>query len=106
MRKYPTIEQYDFTITAEQDDTDKATAEQIHSELNSGNVWAWASVTVKCSWNGFEGIDSLGGCFYKSESDFKTHGGYYSEYQTIDAARKECSRLNQLPSYLHPIKSA
>lgn len=81
-----------YTIHVEQDDTpvrgyamasgddaaDKAYEDEILERLDAGDVWAWAFVTVVAEANGFEGSDSLGGCSYASEADFKA-GGYYEE---------------------------
>ena len=78
-----------FTIKAEQDDLpirgnaivsgdddfDEKVAVEIEKELDEGNVWAWASVTVSASWAGFTGNDYLGACSYKDEAGFR-EGGY------------------------------
>lgn len=82
-----------FTLTAEQDDipvrgnamasgddeVDRAEEDRILNELDDGNVWAWASVTLTCTFGGFEGFDSLGACSYRDEDDFKQPGGYYED---------------------------
>jgi len=82
-----------FTITAEQEDLpirgnaiasgdedfDEKIAREIEADLDRGNVWAWASVTVTASWAGFAGNDQLGGCSYKDEDDFRKAGGYFED---------------------------
>lgn len=82
-----------FTLTAEpedipirgnaivsgDDDFDEKVARDIEAQLDRGNVWAWASVTVTASWAGFTGSDHLGGCSYKDEADFRVRGGYYED---------------------------
>ena len=51
----------------------------VRDELNNGNVWAWADVTVKAKWENFVGTDHLGGCSYLNENEFKSPGGYYGD---------------------------
>jgi hypothetical protein len=74
-----------FTVEAEQDDLrvrgnalasgddaeDKACEDEILRRLDAGDVWAWACVTVKASWRGFVGADTLGACSYEHEGDFR-----------------------------------
>jgi hypothetical protein len=81
-----------FKLIVEQDDTpvrgnamatdepelDREAEDEILRRLDSGDVWAWAHVRVIASWRGFEGSDSLGGCSYADEEDFKK-GGYYDD---------------------------
>lgn len=40
------------------------------------NPWAWCVVEVKASWKGLQVSTFLGGCSYRSESDFKVDGYY------------------------------
>jgi len=85
-----------FTIEAEQDDIpvrgqfasgddeqDKRDEDEILRRLDSGDIWAWASVCVKATLtmpdgSTAEGRDYLGCCSYANEADFKSDGGYYS----------------------------
>ena len=60
-------------------ETDKEILDWIYSELNAGNEWAWCQVKVSARWKGLEGVDYLGCCSYKSESDFREPGGYYDD---------------------------
>jgi hypothetical protein len=94
-----------FTIVAEQDDLpirgnaivsddedfDEKVALEIEEELEQGNVWAWAAVTVTASWAGFSGSDHLGGCSYKGVDDFRAAGGYFQDMlgQAVDALLDE-----------------
>lgn len=76
----PEIMEIEGNVLASDDDEADAEAEAfVRAELESGNEWAWCSVKVTASWNGFEGDAYLGGCSYKSEDDFKTPGGYYDD---------------------------
>jgi hypothetical protein len=85
-----------YTLTVEQDDLpvrgnafasgddseDKAVEDEILRRLDQGDDWAWAYVTVTATLDGtpqFKGQDSLGGCNYKNEADFKQPGGYYDD---------------------------
>lgn len=52
-------------------EADAETEAWIHAELDSGNEWAWCYVRLTVRWNGFEGVDGLGGCSYKSEQDVR-----------------------------------
>jgi hypothetical protein len=61
------------------DETDAATEAWIRKQLDAGNVWAWATITVRARWNGFEGQDVLGCCSYESEKAFREPGGYFDD---------------------------
>src|SRR5688572_13886675 len=64
------------------DAEDKRCEDEIIERLESGDVWAWASVKVTCCHKDLpeiEGVDYLGGCSYLDESDFKQPGGYYDD---------------------------
>lgn len=92
----PTIEQVEFTIEVQQDDSqiegnamasgdneaDKKAENEIYEQLEGGNVWAWASVTVTAEWKGIEGFDRLGQCSYKSQEDFEGDG-YYADMKAV-----------------------
>ena len=58
---------------------DRETAEWIGEQIEAGNEWAWCYVIVRAQWEGFEGMDSLGGCSYMSEEEFTAPGGYYED---------------------------
>ena len=69
------------------EETDKAILDHINEQLEAGNIWAWCSVKVTCSWtdeegNVYEGNDYLGGCSYENEQGFKQPGGYYDDMKT------------------------
>lgn len=80
----------DITIEAQQDELevrgnalasgddaeDTRTEDEIIARLDSGDVWAWATVKVTATWSGFEGSDTLGACSYESEENFKADGHY------------------------------
>lgn len=83
--KLPKITQVEFILRAEQDDVpvrgnamasgddeaDRKCEDEIIRQLDNGNVWAWASVSVEARYKGMTGIDYLGCCSYKDEADFK-----------------------------------
>jgi hypothetical protein len=71
------------------DEVDRQAAESIRADLESGNEWAWCRVIVTAEWEGRLGADSLGGCSYANEGDFKT-GGYFE-----DMKRAALADLNQ-----------
>lgn len=74
----PEYESFEGNFATGDDDLDQSTEEWIRSELNAGNEWAWCSVKVTASWNGFDGSDYLGMCSYASESDFR-EGDYFED---------------------------
>lgn len=52
---------------------DREAENEILERLYCGDIWAWASVAVTCSIDGFDytGIDHLGCCCYRNESEFR-----------------------------------
>lgn len=46
---------------------DKKAEDEVYSQLQRGNMYAWCYVVVSASWSGFCGQASLGGCSYESE---------------------------------------
>lgn len=74
---------------------DKEVENEIIDRLESGDVWAWASVEVRatCSECGAHGSDYLGACSYvDGEREFR-NDAYFEDMCTTahNAARKECS---------------
>lgn len=82
-------------------DYDRQVEDELLKRLDSGDIWAWCSVTVTARWNGFEGKDHLGGCSYADEEDFK-RSGYYDEMVgiAIDELNKEIERQYAMLSEL------
>jgi len=65
-------------VMASGDDAyDKKCEDDLIRQVDDGNVWAWATITVKASWSGYNGFDHLGGCSYKDEEDFIKSNDYY-----------------------------
>ena len=54
---------------------DRKIEDEIISDLDNGNEWAWCCVRVRATWKGFTGEDYLGGCCYGSRAEFEA-GGY------------------------------
>lgn len=81
----------EITLTAEQDDipvrgnalasgddeVDRACEDAILDRLESGDVWAWASVRVRATYRRYSGSDYLGACSYADEEAFRAPGEYY-----------------------------
>jgi len=44
---------------------------EIRNEIANGSVWAWCVVTVTATLDDLTGRDSMGGCSYASEADFR-----------------------------------
>ena len=56
---------------------DAQVEQAIIDRLEDGDVWAWASVSVRASFGGLEGEpDYLGCCSYESFQEFVTPDGY------------------------------
>jgi hypothetical protein len=49
---------------------DAETIRAIRADLESGNEWAWCTVEVTATWEGWNGSEYLGACSYKSREDF------------------------------------
>jgi hypothetical protein len=75
--------QIEGNASAIDEETDRQIVNNIISQLNDGNEWAWCSVNVKAKWKGLEGNDYLGGCSYESEKDFIVNSGYYQDMKQI-----------------------
>jgi hypothetical protein len=82
-----------FTIKVEQEDLpvrghvldsgdvegDEKVENEILKRLDAGDVWAWAYVTVIADCGEFKGKDTLGGCNYRDEADFRQDEGYFED---------------------------
>jgi hypothetical protein len=85
-----------YTVEAIEDDTpvrgnalasgdpadDKAVEDEILARLACGDVWAWATVTVRAEIGGFTGTDSLGCCSYEDEADFKADSSNFADLKS------------------------
>jgi hypothetical protein len=56
---------------------DRECENEIIERVNSGDVWAWASVRVIAEFGGERGDNYLGCCSYADENDFRQPGGYF-----------------------------
>lgn len=100
-----------YTIKVEQDDIpvrgnaigsgnadfDKEVEDEILKRLDDGDVWAWATVTVVATCEGFTGEAYLGGCSYKDEADFKQDGGYYEDMckEALSELKKNITEIRE-----------
>ena len=57
----------------------KAYEDAIIERLDSGDVWAWAVVTVEARYKDFSGLDNLGACCYENTAAFITPDGYWPD---------------------------
>lgn len=71
------------------DEADAAAELHVLEQLKSGNVWAWAHVTVTARWRAFQGLDTLGACSYASEAAFR-RDGYFRDMK--DRALQELAK--------------
>lgn len=62
---------------------DREVEDAIIERLDKGDIWAWASVSVRVSIvvddEEFEAFDFLGCCSYHSEEDFRNNSGYFDD---------------------------
>ena len=78
-----------ITVTAEQEyitpaqyfkGLDNPTAiKDIEQQIETGNMYAWCTMKVKCKFMGLTATDYLGCCNYKSQQDFIDNSGYYQD---------------------------
>jgi hypothetical protein len=61
------------------EEENRAYAAEIRRQLEHGNEWAWCCVKMTARWQGYTGVDYLGGCSYKSEKDFIESNDYYEQ---------------------------
>lgn len=104
-------------LTAEADDTpvrgnasasgddaaDLQVEDAIFDRLRDGDVWAWACVTVKASYRGYEGTSVVGGCTYEGDKEFKEGQDFVSmKYEACrglaDALESSEENLDELES--------
>jgi len=79
-------------LSSGDDKEDERVENEIIARLDDGDAWAWADVTVVCYWNGFTGTDSLGGCCYTDEADFRQPGGYFDDMK-VSAHQNMCHKI-------------
>lgn len=101
-----TINEVLFTITAlpeerEPDFPDEQDNDDINSQLLLGNEWAWCIVEVKAIWNDLKASAHLGGCSYKSETDFINDSGMLDE---LKAEALDCLNNITIANYFNKIK--
>lgn len=73
---------------------DKEVEDKILRDIEDGDVWAWAAVTVTATYDGIPGVagsDHLGAVSEDNEERFKEPGGYYDDMKNI--ARDELYKL-------------
>ena len=66
-------------IASGDDEYDKTVEDELIRRVETGDVWAWASVSVTAKFGRFEAVNYLGGCSYKDEADFINNSGYYED---------------------------
>ncbi len=71
-------EDHEPDFESDDKDADERDRREIRRRLDRGDLWAWCCVKVTAKWNGFEGVDYLGGCSYDGDEDFKK-GGYWPD---------------------------
>lgn len=60
------------------DAVDKQVEDELIERVVNGDIWAWARVTISASWSEFKGSDSIGGCSYVDENDFR-NSDYFND---------------------------
>jgi hypothetical protein len=79
------------------DDFDREVGQNILCQLQQGDVWAWAAVTVIVAWGSFDSRAYLGCCSYADEEDFKQPGGYFDDMvaEALDELNRTISETYQ-----------
>ena len=67
-------------VASGDNDVDKEIEDRILRDLE-WNIWAWCSVTVRCTYGPFNGEAHVGCCSYDDEEAFKESSGYYLDMQ-------------------------
>lgn len=62
---------------------DRLVENKIIDAVNSGDIWAWASVEVKGTYKGLTASEYLGACSYGSEDDFRSDGYFPDMCETV-----------------------
>lgn len=68
------------------DATDREAEDWILGRLDRGDVWAWADVEVRATWNGLSESDYLGCCSYENAAAF-TADAYYEDMKATALER-------------------
>lgn len=87
-----TADEVEFTLEIEEDgvpeegdfdsgepEKDEELRRELRKRLANGDLWAWCTVVVTAKWKGWKGVDTLGGCSYKDEADFRQEDGYFGD---------------------------
>jgi hypothetical protein len=62
-------------------DADREVEKEIYRRLDMDDVWAWADVEVRATYEGYTGSVYLGNISCKNEDDFVHNSGYYEQMQ-------------------------
>lgn len=79
----------------------KACEDNILTQFEAGNVWAWCIACVTVKWNGYKVTDTLGCCSYKSREDFE-QGEYFEEMKS-EALEQLNQQLESIFETLKPL---
>jgi hypothetical protein len=74
--------------------------DRLHFE---GNKWAWCTVVVRATWNGFVGEASLGECSYESEEDFLERAAPEYDAMMVEAFNDLVDALEGAAQKLEPL---
>lgn len=87
----------EITLVCHDEDLDPADSferaediQWVRAQIRAGNPWGWFAAEVRAEFRGYVGRDTLGGCSYLDEADFRS-GPYYGDMVTaaIDALAVE-----------------
>lgn len=80
------------------DEADREVEDDILRRLESGEEWAWCTVRVVATYEGFEGDDYLGCCSYTSEEDFRADA--YFDDMVSEARSRLAEELERVAKVL------
>jgi len=77
------------------DDLDKQAEDEIISRVKRGDIWVWASVEVRVTWEDLTESEYLGGCSYADEADFRENSGYFADMvaECLDRLNAKAQRI-------------
>lgn len=79
----------DFNFESDEPEKDEKLRKELNRRRNNGDLWAWCTVVVTAKWKEWKGVDSLGGCSYENEADFR-QDGYFDDMK--DRALEELNK--------------
>lgn len=103
--------EWEFTVEAEPEDThwsDPEVQADVEKMVNEHGLWGWCHIIVTASWKGLSASDTLGGCSYESEEDFRSSWPYFEDMKrkTYRELMDQGAQIAKVYMHRHDIKEA